>query len=379
MQVGEVVGLERLGSLLDVDIEAWDRVLDALVREFRNRRATLGIEPGAGLAGSSLPGVDWSRLFDAQVRRGPRLDREAEFRMARCYEFCKARVTDAMVAAGHRRDLVAGLLHRSFRDLPVPAKRKRQGDLDYLRRCIEDLETVRNQFVERSLYIVPPVMSRYRFYGVDEADLIQEGNASLFQAIDGFDWRREVRFRTYAQYWVHQAALKTLYNSARTVRIPIWVQKAYRRIQKLRDECRRRTGEDLSIAGIADKLEMPGRRVEQILGAWHTAVSLDERRRATDADGVSLAETLSDEAALPVPVLAEPDRLHDRLTEAMAELPSRDAAILSRRYGLDGREPETLAEIGADMGVTAERVRQIQQRALSRLQEPLEPERLRRA
>ena len=115
-----------------------------------------------------------------------------------------------------------------------PARRSR-----YFDQCLDQLEKLRNLYVEGALSIVLATVARYRGFGVDSPDLIQEGNASLFQAIEGFDWRRNVRFRTYAQYWVRQAVLKMLYNSARTVRIPIWVQKLLGKIRRVQEEGRR--------------------------------------------------------------------------------------------------------------------------------------------
>jgi RNA polymerase primary sigma factor len=226
---------------------------------------------------------------------------------------------------------------------------------------------LRNLYVEGALYLVLSTVHRYRGLGVDAADLIQEGNASLFQAIDGFDWRREVRFRTYAQFWVHQAVLKTLYNGSRTVRVPIWVQKILGKVRRLQDEGRR-AGREPSTAELAAKLQIPVERVEWVLATRRYAVSLDAE--IGGSDGASLVQLLPDESLEPIPESIPPGDLRQALIDVMADLPPREQRILRLRYGLDGQEPQTLGEIAGELGITAERVRQLQNAALGRIKRP---------
>jgi RNA polymerase primary sigma factor len=197
--------------------------------------------------------------------------------------------------------------------------------------------------------------------------LIQEGNASLFQAIDGFDWRRDVRFRTYAQYWVHQAVLKMLYNSSRTVRLPIWVQKILGKIRKAQ-EAIRRDGREPTHREIAERLGITEERVQWVLSTRRYAVSLDAK--VGGEEGTSLGRQLADEAVLPIPESIPAGDLSEVLGGVMADLPVREQKILRRRFGLDGQEPQTLGEIAADLGITAERVRQLQNAALARMKRP---------
>ena len=232
---------------------------------------------------------------------------------------------------------------------------------------MQELEDLRNLYVEGALHIVLGTVARYRGLGVDSPDLIQEGNASLFQAIEGFDWRREVRFRTYAQYWVQQAVLKMLYNSARTVRVPIWVQKVLGKIRKTQDLIRR-DGREPTHAEVAQRLGLTEEKVAWVLATKRYAVSLDAEFGGDD--GATLAQMLPDEASAPVPESVPEGDLRRTLEEAMVDLPDRERMILRRRFGLGGSEPETLGAIAADLGITAERVRQLQNAALNRLQKP---------
>jgi RNA polymerase sigma factor (sigma-70 family) len=368
----ETIDLATLDRLLDVPIPAWDRSVRRLVKVMRARAVRIAIPDRRGAAVPTSSHVTWVGLFEAQVKSLPRMDRAEEILMARRYEFCKARVTDALLHAGYPSPLHESLVMVPFDDLPEPRRRRSAAAQTHLEACSAELQRLRNLYVEGALYLVLAPVRRYRNLGVDEADLVQEGNASLFQAIEGFDWRRDVRFKTYAVYWIQQAILKTLYNCARTVRIPVWVQKAYRKMQRFRDEVRHLTGIEPTDVRVGEHLGLPEDRVRDILGVRRYAVSLDA---AVSDDGFTLGHTLADDDAVAIPDAIRDVDLGARLRAAMADLPDRQRQIVIRRFGLDGREPETLAEIAGDFGVTAERVRQLQKAALTRLQSP---QRLRR-
>ncbi len=373
---GDTLDMTALDVLLDVSVAQWERAVVRLVRELRTKNVGLDIPPTriGEAEGNGLGAVTWVGLFDAQVRHLPRMDRAEEFRMARRYDFAKARVRDALLQAGFAADGVDELVTRPVRALPKPAKRKSPAAWAHLERCIGELERLRNLYIEGSLYLVHGPVRRYTGLGVDETDLIQEGNASLFQAIEGFDWRRDVRFKTYAIYWIQQAILKTLYNSSRTVRIPIWVQKAYRKIRRLQERGQQESGRVPDPLEIAQQLDMPVDRVEDIIGVRRYAVSLDAA--VAGDDGASLGQLLADDSIEPVHQTVREGDLGQELRIALEELPAREQTILRRRFGLDGSEPETLAEIAKDFGVTAERVRQLQKAAIERLQKPKPMERL---
>jgi DNA-directed RNA polymerase sigma subunit (sigma70/sigma32) len=307
-------------------------------------------------------------FYQVELRRLPPMSREEEFRMARRYEFLVLRLRLELEAMGVSAKM-AGELATKPRSVIVqhldagPAVGSRR----YFERCVQQLEELRNLYVEGALYIVLGTVARYRGLGVDTADLIQEGNASMFQAIDGFDWRREVRFRTYAQYWVQQAVLKMLYNSSRTVRIPVWVQKILGRIRRAQQELRR-SGSEPTNAEVAARLGLTEEKVEWVLATKRYAVSLDAERGGEE--GNTLMQSLADEGATPVPDSVPVGDLRASLETAMSDLPDRERQILRRRFGLGGSEPETLGQIATDFGISAERVRQLESAALGRLQKP---------
>ncbi len=369
---GSPVAIEAIDAALDVPTARFERVVKQLVTQLRRAKADVNV---AGYrdrkavatrpAEAPVPLDVRGGFYQFELRRLPPMDREEEFRMARRYDLMKLRVQRELEAIGLAPKLAAELATKPRSGILARVDAAARGD--YFDRCLQQLEDLRNLYVEGALYIVLGTVARYRGLGVDVPDLIQEGNASLFQAIEGFDWRREVRFRTYAQYWVQQAVLKMLYNSARTVRIPVWVQKILGRIRRVQNEGRR-AGAELTHAEIAARLGIPEERVTWVLSTKRYAVSLDAERG--DQAGLTLLSTLADETAVPVPDSVPVGDLRASLDEALRDLSEREQLILRRRFGLGGGEPETLGQIAADLGITAERVRQLQSAALARLQKP---------
>ncbi len=377
LQASERISLERLDQLLDVPTDRFDATSETLAKEFTRAQATIDVagyrkilaETANPAVVADIPDVRGT-AYQAELRRIPAMDRAEEFRMARRHDFMRRLVRRGLVALGVAADDADRLLTQ-----PAAAQRAavRQGgararvDRAWFDQVVQQFEDLRNLYVEGALYIVLGTVNRYRNLGVDTADLIQEGNASLFQAIDGFDWRRDVRFRTYAQYWVHQAVLKMLYNSARTVRVPIWVQKVLGKIRRVQ-EAARRDGREATPEQIGHELGIPAERVEWVLATRRYAVSLDAQISAED--GTSLVQMLPDESLEPIPESIPEGDLKLALAEVMADLPERERRILRLRFGLDGDEPQTLGEIATGLGITAERVRQLQNAALGRIKKP---------
>lgn len=372
----ECVGFPALDAMLDVPTDRFQSTVATLAVEFAKAKATLAVEGHAASRrqpANSAPEADSSdargATYQGDLRRIVPMDRAEEFRMARRHEFLSTLVKTGLerigVAAEEAAELVRQPTHIASR---LPAKpARREWDRDWLLQMAQQLAELRNLYVEGALYLVLSTVHRYRGLGVDAGDLIQEGNASLYQAIDGFDWRREVRFRTYAQFWVQQAVLKALYNHSRTVRVPIWVQKVLGKIRRVQ-EAGARAGQELSAGEIATKLGIGIEKVEWVLSTRRYAVSLDAE--VGDGEGNSLAQRLADDRLEPIPESIPPGDLRQALHGAMADLPPREQRILTARFGLDGQDPCTLAEIAAELGITAERVRQLQEAALGRLKRP---------
>lgn len=380
---GQVVTLEHLDQMLDVASGRFAATVGSLAAQFLRARAILDLQQ---FRDSRRPPVNPTGMADipdlrgtsyqTELRRITPMDRQEEFRMARRHEFLRTLVLQGLGAAGFDEQGAEEFVGRPAREVVAELRSRRAPrsvDLSWLEQIVGQYEELRNLYVEGALYIVLSTVNRYRGLGVDTADLIQEGNASLFQAIDGFDWRRDVRFRTYAQYWVHQAVLKMLYNSSRTVRVPIWVQKVLGKIRRAQ-EAGRREGRELTHEELGARLGIPAERVQWVLSTRRYAVSLDAETSV--GEGGTLAQALPDTSLVPIPESIPAGDLRQELDEVMADLPPRERGILRRRFGLDGGEPETLGEIAVDLGITAERVRQLQNAALGRIKKPSKLRRL---
>ncbi|MBM3975060.1 MAG: sigma-70 family RNA polymerase sigma factor [Planctomycetes bacterium] len=377
LQPKQLLALADLDAILDVTTDAFDATVATWAAAFRRARATLDLagyraawQSSANMA--ELPEMPDVReaFYQQDLRRIAAMDRAEEFRMARRHEFLAAILRDGFTRSGMAKAAIDELLKqpaRNVRSAAASMRPVRGLDATWFQAMVAQFDELRQLYVEGALYIVLTTVNRYRGLGVDTGDLIQEGNASLFQAIDGFDWRRDVRFRTYAQFWVHQAVLKMLYNSSRTVRVPIWVQKVLGKIRRVQEEGRR-SGCSFTSAEIAAKIGVPTSKVDWVLSTRRYAVSLDAE--LPGEDGGSLASRLPDESAVPVPESVPLGDLGKALAGVMADLPEREQRILRRRFGLDGVEPQTLGEIAVEFGISAERVRQLQNAAISRIKRP---------
>ena len=367
--------LDRWLDELAHEPESYDAGLEKLVAEHDHDGLRLLLEDPLSWR-DPLPAQAESRArsieeqFRIEVDRIRIQTREEEARLARRIEFARARYEAALERAGIAPEDIPSQHPESRGNLDA------EGDSGLPQEVLlrwDELHSLRTELVERNLYLVLINVERYSHTRVSRMDLIQEGASVLFRAVDGFDWRRDVRFRTYAQYWVHQAVLKMLYNSARTVRVPIWVQKVLGKIRRAQ-EAGRREGRELTPMEIAERIEVPVSKVDWVLSTRRYAVSLDAE--VGEGDGVSLGQLLTADDDVPVPDAIPPGDLSEVLADVMSDLPHREQGILRRRFGLDGDEPETLGEIAQDLGITAERVRQLQNAALGRIKRPSKLRRL---
>ncbi len=379
---GEILS-SRLDALLDVPPQSFDGRLQALLEVLD--RKDIRIVPDT--RPPSPPPKDpvffpVSGAYAQEVLSLPRLDREGEYRVARRYALVRARFFKALRQAGidpeKDREALASFQCREVPPTPeggpqvCPRLVKTMGvaAAARLRERCREFNQVRNEFIEGCLYIVLLTLSGFRFPGVSREDLVQEGNASLFRAVDRYDWRKGVRFRTYAEYWIRQAFLETVYNQSRTVRIPAWVQKATRRIRKAQAQVEGRLSEVEGEVVVAETLGVDPAKVETTLRDNRKTVSLDWE--PPGEEGGSLKERLAAEgdASLAAEEEERSALLPKRIRELLDTLPKREKLVLQLRFGLEGKETMTLHEVGRMLGVSAERVRQIQANALRRLQEP---------
>jgi RNA polymerase primary sigma factor len=254
-------------------------------------------------------------------------------------------------------------------------------ELDLGRRVRDGDARARSILIEKNLRLVVSVAKRYRGMGLPFEDLIQEGNAGLIRAVEKFDPEMGNRFSTYASWWIRQAIGRALDDKGRTVRLPGHTGAKARKAARVRNELSAQLGREPTDEEVAERLWWPVGEVRALSGLLVEVLSLDRPLGAEDDStepGATLGDFVEDEPASGVPEAVIRDMENTCLKASMGEISARERHVLVRRYGLDEGEPASLAELSDELGVTRERVRQLQRNAERRLRERLVSECCRR-
>ena len=248
-------------------------------------------------------------------------------------------------------------------------------EIDLAIRITNDDEAAKSRLAEANLRLVVSIAKRYVGRGMQFLDLIQEGNLGLIKAVDKFDYTKGFKFSTYATWWIRQAITRAIADQARTIRIPVHMVETINKVKKTNSQLLHKNGRDPSAEEIATELGMPVDKVREILRVAQEPVSLETP--IGEEEDSHLGDFIPDDDA-PAPAdAASMLLLKEQLNDVLKTLTPREAKVLALRFGLEDGHPHTLEEVGSEFGVTRERIRQIEAKALRKLRHPSRSKKLR--
>jgi RNA polymerase sigma factor (sigma-70 family) len=233
------------------------------------------------------------------------------------------------------------------------AKRIERGDL-----------AAKERMINANLRLVVSQARRYQGHGLPMEDLVQEGMLGLIRAVEKFDWRRGFKFSTYGTLWIRQAIQRGLQNHGRTIRVPVHVSQRQVKVRKIESELNTKLGREPTDEEIAAVAGLELDEVMELRELSRAMTSLDQP--VSDDGETALGDLLASDRPEPIEEVATAER-DEKVNEAVQRLPAAEASVIRLRFGLAGEEPRTLRQAGSELGITAERARQLEEQGLRRL------------
>ncbi len=371
---------EIIDALSDAGIAIGDPAEGTIIDDDEGSSNTTPLDEGLSdaLLGDSV------RLYLREIGQVPLLSPDKEKRLAReiaAGEHARAILAqlpperqrelldlDALVAEAGPAAEAADALIRVLWTAPEALETPAYGHQLRLQRIIEQGEKARREMAAANLRLVVSIAKRYRDRGLPLLDLIQEGSLGLLRAIEKFDVDKGYKFSTYATWWIKQALSRALADQSRLVRLPVHLGETLNRIQAARRQLTQSLGREPNDAELADMLSMTEEKLRELRRTAQDPVSL-ATPVGEEADS-TLADFIPDPHALDADDAAASGMLRDQIATALDQLTERERKVLELRYGLSDGQPRTLEEVGKAFGVTRERVRQIEVKALRKLRHP---------
>ncbi|HEY3310394.1 MAG TPA: sigma-70 family RNA polymerase sigma factor [Anaerolineales bacterium] len=284
-------------------------------------------------------------LYLKDMARVPLLNQEEELEIAKCIE--------------------TGREARKELQTAIRLSRQRRTELD---QAVAAGQNARDHLIKANTRLVVSIAKRYTGHGIPLLDLIQEGNLGLMKAVVKYDYKRGFRFSTYATWWIRQTITRSIADQARTIRLPVHMADRIRHVYKINHELEQKLGRVPTTEELASELDLTVKKVQWILKVSWLPLSLESP--VGDDEESELGMFIEDDFS-PTPLQsAYQSMLKDKLVEVLATLSPREARILQMRFGLGDGNAYTLEEVGQKFGLTRERIRQIEGKALRRLRHP---------
>jgi RNA polymerase primary sigma factor len=294
---------------------------------------------------SDVSSDDTVGLYLKEMARVPLLSNEEEVELAMRLEAGQEAKSELIKLNGHNSD--------------------RRVELEFL---VEDGKAAREHLIKANTRLVVSIAKKYMGRGVPFLDLIQEGNLGLMKAVEKFDYRRGYRFSTYATWWIRQTITRAIADQGRTIRVPVHMSDRIRRLYRTARELEQERGRKPTPEEIAEVMDMEPRKVQWMLKVSWRPLSLE--RPVGEEEDSELGSFIEDDNT-PTPTQMTYDNLlREKVEEVLSTLTPREARILRLRFGLQNGRSYTLEEVGQKFGLTRERIRQIEGRALRRLRHP---------
>lgn len=339
-QLDEIIAL-----LSEAGIEVYEE-LPAPETEDLVELAEVDLDDMSGIAADDAVG-----LYLREMARVPLLSLEEETRLAHIIEIGREA---AQVLANNGTD---------------PIERAR------LEALVEEGRAAREHLIKANTRLVVSIAKKYIGRGVPFLDLIQEGNLGLMKAVEKFDYRRGYRFSTYATWWIRQTISRAVADQSRTIRVPVHMSDRIRRLYKTAQQLEQEYGRPPTPEEIAAELDMEPRKVQWMLRVSWRPLSLEHP--VGEEEDNELGAFIEDDSTPTPPQSAYQKMLAEKIEEVLSTLSPREARILRLRFGLGGSRSHTLEEVGQKFGLTRERIRQIEGKALRRLRHPRRSRQLR--